>query len=192
MSRYFGNVAQNGYVVRDIEAAMRHWSGVLGVGPWFYAERAPIENFQFRGAPSDCVISIALANAGTLQIELIQQRNDAPSMYRNFLDAGHEGLQHIAYWTDRFDAALDVAKTLGWTLGQSGHVGEPGRFAYFETEAHPGTVVELSSCRKQTAPKERCSNASPPPRANGTAATLFGPNGRFNAPSHPARYSVAL
>ncbi len=31
-----------------------------------------------------------------------------------------------------------------WTLGQSGNVGEPGRFAYFETEAHPGTVVELS------------------------------------------------
>ena len=144
MSRYFGNVTQNGYVVRDIEAAMRHWSSVLCVGPWFYAERAPIENFQFHGAPSDCAISIALANAGTLQIELIQQRNDAPSMYRNFLDAGHEGLQHIAYWTYRFDAALDVAKTLGWTLGQSGNVGEPGRFAYFETEAHPGTVVELS------------------------------------------------
>lgn len=144
MSRYFGDVAQNGYVVRDIEAAMRHWSGVLGVGPWFYAERVPIEDFQFRGAPSDCAISIALANAGTLQIELIQQRNDAPSMYRDFLEAGHEGLQHIAYWTDRFDAALDVARTLGWVLGQSGFVGKPGRFAYFETEAHPGTVIELS------------------------------------------------
>ncbi|MCH8188689.1 MAG: VOC family protein [Proteobacteria bacterium] len=46
MSRHFGNVAQNGYVVRDIEAAMRHWSAVLGVGPWFYAEQAPIENFR--------------------------------------------------------------------------------------------------------------------------------------------------
>ncbi len=144
MSRHFGAITQNGYVVRDIEAAMRHWSDVLGIGPWFYSERAPIEDFQYRGAPSDCVISIALANSGALQIELIEQRNDAPSLYRDFLDAGHEGLQHIAYWTDRFDDALRVADNLGWRLGQSGHVGMPGRFAYFDTEAHPGTVVELS------------------------------------------------
>lgn len=144
MSRHFGKITQNGYVVRDIEAAMRHWSEVLGVGPWFYAERAPIEGFTYRGTPSDCVISIALANSGPLQIELIEQRNDAPSLYRDFLEAGHEGLQHIAYWSDYFDDAVAKAEALGWRLGQSGHVGENGRFAYFETEAHPGTIVELS------------------------------------------------
>lgn len=33
MSRHFGKITQNGYVVRDIGAAMRHWSDVLGVGP---------------------------------------------------------------------------------------------------------------------------------------------------------------
>jgi len=36
MSRLFGGVIQNGYVVRNIEAAMWHWIAVLGVGPWFY------------------------------------------------------------------------------------------------------------------------------------------------------------
>ena len=30
MSRLFGDVIQNGYVVRDIDAAMRHWIDVLG------------------------------------------------------------------------------------------------------------------------------------------------------------------
>ena len=144
MSRHFGKITQNGYVVRDIEVAMRHWSEVLGVGPWFYAERAPIEGFEYRGAPSDCQISIALANSGPLQIELIEQRNDAPSMYRDFLDAGNEGLQHIAYWTDEFDDALAKAAAMGWRIGQRGHVGQDGRFAYFETETHPGSVVELS------------------------------------------------
>jgi len=33
MSRIFGAVCQNGYVVRDIQAAMRHWIEVIGVGP---------------------------------------------------------------------------------------------------------------------------------------------------------------
>jgi len=26
MSRFFGKVRQNGYVVRDIESALRHWT----------------------------------------------------------------------------------------------------------------------------------------------------------------------
>ena len=144
MSRRFGEIRQNGYVVRDIEAAMRHWNAVLGVGPFFYFERVPIEDFRYRGAPSNLAVSIALTNSGPLQIELIQQRNDAPSMYRDFLAAGREGLQHVAYWTDRFDAALDERLQAGATVGQSGCVGADGRFVYFETEAHPGTVVELS------------------------------------------------
>ena len=38
MSRIFGSVAQNGYVVRDIKAAMHHWVEVMGVGPWFYID----------------------------------------------------------------------------------------------------------------------------------------------------------
>ncbi|MEH2540379.1 hypothetical protein V1278_006603 [Bradyrhizobium sp. AZCC 1577] len=33
MSRIFGAVCQNGYVVRDIRAAMDHWVNVIGVGP---------------------------------------------------------------------------------------------------------------------------------------------------------------
>ena len=144
MSRHFGAITQNGYVVRDIEAAMRHWIEVLGVGPWFYVERAPLERFHYRGQPSDVHVSIALANSGGLQIELIEQRNDAPSMYRAFLEAGNEGLQHIAYWTDRFDADRAKALALGWEVGQSGEVGADGRFVYFDTEYHPGTVFPLS------------------------------------------------
>ncbi len=145
MSRFFGEIRQNGYVVRDIEAAMNHWVEVLGVGPFFYLERAPVENFEYYGEPSDMVASIALANSGPLQIELIQQRNNAPSMYRDFLDAGHEGLQHVAYWTKHFDDDFARIQARGYAVGQSGDVGGPdGRMVYFDTQGHPGTVVELS------------------------------------------------
>ena len=43
MSRIFGRPCQNGYVVRDIEAALKHWTEVLGIGPFFYFERVPVE-----------------------------------------------------------------------------------------------------------------------------------------------------
>ena len=145
MSRVFGEVRQNGYVVRDIESAMKHWTTQLGVGPFFYFEHAPVRRFRYRGAASPLDVSIALAQSGSLQIELIQQRNQAPSMYREFLEAGHEGLQHLAYWTRDFDADLERFEARGYRVGQCGESGgEDGRFVYFETEAHPGTVIELS------------------------------------------------
>lgn len=145
MSRIFGPIRQNGYVVRDIEAALRHWSSVLGIGPWFHMERAPITAFRYRGEPSEPEVSIALANSGDLQIELIQQRNDAPSMYRDFLAAGREGLQHVAFWTESFDADMERAASLGYRVGHAGCAGGAnGRFVYFDTETHPGTVLELS------------------------------------------------
>jgi hypothetical protein len=142
MSRLFGEVRQAGYVVHDIHKEMRHWSETLGIGPWFYADRVPVRNFMYRGQPSPIEVSVALANSGPLQIELIQQRNDAPSMYKAFLDAGHTGLQHLAYWTENFDEDVRRLAEQGLTVGMSGEVGERGRYVYYET--HPGTVIELS------------------------------------------------
>jgi hypothetical protein len=145
MSRIFGAIRQNGYVVRDVRAAMDHWVDAIGVGPWFYFDRVKIDWFRHRGKDSGIELSIALANSGDLQIELIQQRNAAPSMYKEFLDAGHEGLQHVAYWTKDYQALYDRVLALGYEVGHEGQIGgAQGRFAYFDTQRHPGTVVELS------------------------------------------------
>jgi catechol 2,3-dioxygenase-like lactoylglutathione lyase family enzyme len=144
MSRYFGPVRQNGYVVRDIESAMDQWTRTMGVGPFFFIEEVPVQNFRYRGEPSDLRMSIALASSGPLQIELIQQRNDVPSMYRDFLEAGREGFQHVSFWCDDFDAALEKAAGLGLEEGHSGEIGPGGRFAYFDAPDRTGTVIELS------------------------------------------------
>lgn len=145
MSRFFGAIRQNGYVVRDIEAAMDHWSRLYGIGPWFYIERVSIDFFRYRGKESPVELSIALTNSGPLQIELIQQRNDAPSMYRDFLEAGNEGLQHIAYWAQDFQSLYEDALSHGLSVCHEGQIGGPhGRFAYFEQQSHPGSVIEIS------------------------------------------------
>ncbi|PSC03214.1 glyoxalase [Alsobacter soli] len=144
MSRFFGQIRQAGYVVRDIEAAMDYWSRVLGVGPWFYNPRVPIVNYTYKGERYEPHNSVALANSGPLQMELIQVRNDVPSMYRDFLQAGNTGLQHVAYWTESYDDDLARLAAQGFKPVMSGEVGEKGRFVYFDTEYHPGTVIELS------------------------------------------------
>ena len=81
MSRLFGAMRQVGIVVRDIEVAMQHWVSVCGVGPWFYADKLPVNAFSYRDKVYDDLhISVALANSGDIQLELIQQRCDTPSM----------------------------------------------------------------------------------------------------------------
>lgn len=144
MSRMFGTVNQIGYVVRDIHSSMDRWVR-HGVGPWFYVENVVTDYFRYRGEDSAMTMSVALANSGDLQLELIQPTNDAPSMYQDFLESGREGAQHIAYWTTDYQGLYDRALAAGYTVGQEGCIGgEQGRFAYLDTEFDQGTVIEIS------------------------------------------------
>jgi len=120
MSALFGKVCQNGYVVRDISSAMKFWTEVLRVGPFFYIPQVKSDWFRYRGTDSAVEMSIALANSGDLQIELIQQRNDAPSMYLDFLREHGEGLQHMSYWSTDYQALYDRAIAAGFVVGHEG------------------------------------------------------------------------
>jgi len=144
MSRLFGPLRQMGIVVRDIDAAMKHWVDVCGVGPWFYTDKLAVSAFTYRGTRYDDIhLSIALANSGDVQLELIQQRCNTPSMYRNFLGAGREGLQHWSSWQENYDEIRDRALSSGYQIGQEGD-SPRGRFVYFWNEGHPGTVIEMA------------------------------------------------
>jgi hypothetical protein len=144
MSRIFGKIAQMGYVVRDIDTEMSRWIK-QGIGPWFYVHEVQTDFFRYRGVDSPAKFGVALANSGDMQIELIQPRDDAPSLYKEFLDSGREGLQHIAYWTEDYQALYDKAIGLGYEVGHEGSIGgELGRFAYLDTEQSFGHVIEIS------------------------------------------------
>ena len=143
MSRLFGPLRQMGYVVKDIDAAMRHWIEVCQVGPWFYVDKLVVNDFTYKGQPGDPHLSIALANSGDVQLELIQQRDNSPTLYQDFLNAGNEGLQHFSTWPENYEEIYRKALAAGYTVGQE--AGSPrGPFVYFEQEGHPGTVIEMA------------------------------------------------
>jgi hypothetical protein len=147
LSSEFGAVRQTGYVVRDLEREMHQWTHVLDVGPFFHIERLPLQHFTYNGQRSDPHLSVALGYSGEVQIELIAQHNDAPSMWREFLDAGQEGLHHVAFWTNSFDRDLAQLTARGLQVGQSGRSGSGGpdeRFAYLWRAPGDPQVIELS------------------------------------------------
>jgi hypothetical protein len=144
VANFFGSISQLGYVVRDI-AASREGFFSSGIGPWFLLRGVQPENFTYKGVSSAMAMDVAVANSGDIQIEVICPVNDEPSMYRDFLEAGNEGLQHFAYWSSDFQTLYDKAIAAGFTVGQEGQLGGPtGRFAYLNTEHLPGTCVEIS------------------------------------------------
>lgn len=143
MDRIFGAIAQLGFVVRDLDAALDHWTGHARVGPFFRADAVVPDGFEHRGTAGAPAFAAALANSGPMQIELIQPLDDTPSLWREFLDEGREGLQHVAYWTDDFDPVFTAARAAGYRPGHAG-VLTGGRFVYFESDVPGGLAVELS------------------------------------------------
>ena len=68
-----GPIRQVGYVVRDLDRTIAAWLA-LGIGPWFTLRELPQAGCEYRGALSEPVLSIAFANSGDMQLELIQQQ----------------------------------------------------------------------------------------------------------------------
>ena len=136
-----GPPGQIGYIVNDLESAAQKWTDTIGVGPWRIIEHAPFSGFTYNGASSDVDAGIALAFMGDVQIELIQQHNDTPSMYRDLLDSYGEGAQHICFYPQDYDGAVAAAVDAGMEIGQEGDVWGV-HFAYLRGDS--GRVIELA------------------------------------------------
>jgi hypothetical protein len=143
MQRRFGPIMQNAFVVPDLEAAIDHWARVMHVGPFFVFDHIPYAELYFRGQPTRIDMSAAIAYSGDLQIELIQQFDDAPSIYTEFLRGGRYGLQHMAVMTESVERDLAELAKIGVEPAQHGSTAWGARFAYLATDFHPGGMLEL-------------------------------------------------
>ncbi|MCB1632880.1 MAG: VOC family protein, partial [Pseudomonadales bacterium] len=145
MSRFFDNIRQVGYVTPDLLRSMAFFIEKAGIGPWFVAQNVPVETCTYRGAPLKLEMSIALANSGDMQIELIQQMNDAPSIYREWLDQHPNGdvPHHYSSWSPRYDEVCAKARALGYEAVQEGRSGY-GPFVYFQHPENPSFIYEVT------------------------------------------------
>jgi catechol 2,3-dioxygenase-like lactoylglutathione lyase family enzyme len=137
-----GPIRQNGYVVRNLQGAIEAWLDA-GVGPWLLLPHLTQTGSQYRGRPTAPVVSIAFANSGDLQVELIEQEDDSPSIYKEFLDAGRQGFHHLAWWVDDFAAVDRAALAAGWTNVHGGDTGGMALFAYYDQGGTTSTVIEV-------------------------------------------------
>nr|WP_298721199.1 VOC family protein [uncultured Steroidobacter sp.] len=120
-------IIQMAYVVEDIGAAMPRFTQALGIGPWFYFETFPFERLEYRGRPSQANLSLCLGMSGGMMYELIQQRDDQPSVYNEVIRERGWGFHHYAigvapadyqrtvadYVARGYDKVLDATVSIG-------------------------------------------------------------------------------
>lgn len=136
-----GPVMQIAFVPDDFDSALRHWTEVMGVGPFFLLENIRLEEMRYLGETSDAVFTIALAYWGDLQVELIRQDNDAPSLYRDRRNGG--AMHHVCILTDDITAARATADAAGCDLLVEAKVGADGAVIYVDSKGYPGGIVEV-------------------------------------------------
>jgi len=133
---------QNAWVVDDMQAAMRRWTESCGVGPFFVLEHVAMEDLTYRGRPAKLDCSIALAQAGRTQIELIEQHCGEPSVYRDLVPKGRHAFHHMATFAADYDRELAEYAAQGLSITTTGRFGDM-RFAYIDATPQLDCVIEL-------------------------------------------------
>ena len=131
------------WVVPDLHAAVQHWVNSAGIGPFFLFEQVVFDNPLYRGRATDNAnISAAMAQAGDVQIELVCQHDERPSIWRDVVPAGTSGLHHMALYCQDYDAALAAYTSAGAEVAFSGLM-MGARTCWVDTTATLGFMVEL-------------------------------------------------
>lgn len=104
-----GEICQLGFTTPDIEGAMAFYAKQLGVGPWNYMKEFASLGEIYRGSPDTSKKSIAMAYTGSVFIELIQQRSDGMSVYKEHFSKHGFGLHHYGCFVSQEDVEAKIA-----------------------------------------------------------------------------------
>ncbi|MFZ9967186.1 MAG: VOC family protein [Steroidobacteraceae bacterium] len=134
-----GPVYHAGYVVTDMSRAIAHWAEQLGAGPFFLFENFSFTDPVFEGRPVGPSVTLAFAYSGDFCVELIQQHDDVPSIYR---EAG-SGLHHLGIAVDDLESSLGTYSAAGVQSLFKGGFPFGGGCAYLDTRKQLGFLTEL-------------------------------------------------
>ena len=132
---------QLGFYVDDLIAAARRWATVFGVGPFSLLPRR-VSTSTYRGHEAECEVQLAAAQAGPVQIELVHQFCDRPSIYRELFPTDGNGLHQLCTVTSDYDGKKAHYERLGYEI--VGEIAAHGhRVAYVDTVSDFGFYTEV-------------------------------------------------
>ncbi len=136
----FTNFGQIGIIVKDIEKARRGFAK-LGIEPFKPLDAEPTVRWEAWGKPAEVKLKMLFARVGPLEIELIEPVSDC--MQKEFLAKNGEGIQHFSFFVNDIDAVVTAMAEKGYSVVQRGWRPHGGGYAFFDTEADCGFMLEV-------------------------------------------------
>ncbi len=138
------SIIQFAYTVDDIQEGMRRYTDLLQIGPWFLIGPFVPAKGVYRGALTKMRISLAVAFAGQAMVELIEQHDQEPSVYRETLKArGAHGFHHWAIGARDFDATKAQYASQGYQEAFSDLSPRGVRVVYLDTSRDLPGMLEI-------------------------------------------------
>lgn len=133
-------IRQIGYVVPDLEAALEHWLGKTGAGPFVLMPDQRFEGWSYRGQPQDLVLDIAFGQAGGMMLELIQPRGPWPNVYGEGPPQHAPFIHHFGFLVDDLERA---SAELDAPLVTAARIDDGAELRYFDCRDRFGVHFEL-------------------------------------------------
>ncbi len=122
---------QIGIVVKDINRAVQLYES-MGFGPFHELPRTIKVTERFlHGKPTQLKVEIRIAQAGPMEIELIQPV-EGNSIWQEFLDSKGEGFNHMRCMVDDLDTEAARMEEQGFPMVYRSKFASGGGAAYFE------------------------------------------------------------
>jgi catechol 2,3-dioxygenase-like lactoylglutathione lyase family enzyme len=137
--------SQIGILVRDVGEAVARYEALFGPQEWIRVDNGPhnLHGLHYKGEPADYSMRLALTGSDP-QLEL-QQPLEGPSIFAEWLERRGEGLHHVGVLVESLDDTIAAMAAAGYPCLQHGYgfgADGSGGFAYFDTEAALGYLVE--------------------------------------------------
>jgi len=134
-------VEQIGIVVRDADQAAEFFTATFGWGPFKISE-VEMKGFTYGDRTGNCRLKMAFARSGDIEIELIEVM-EGETPHSDFLRRSGEGLHHLRFRVDDFDAMTAALAREGVDPLWSQKFPGIAAFAYMKTDKTSGLMVEL-------------------------------------------------
>lgn len=148
MKKYYSQVHQLGYIVRNMKESMEYYGKIYSIKQWYRAVNKPVGQLYYHGKSFiDNGYEVVIGYCGRTEIELITTGGDVENIYTEFIKRHGYGLHHFCFFVKDIDPYIKEYQYRGWKLAQHGCINgkrTKSRFAYMvPPDDTNNTIVEF-------------------------------------------------
>jgi hypothetical protein len=140
-------INQLGYIYKNIRKQAKILEENLGLPKFAFLENKPTK-YSYRGKEKVVQTTIGFSRSLSVQVELIQLIS-GDCIFKEFIDAGKEGLHHFGIFVDDVDAIVKEYVERGYSVVHEGITAGVQKVAYIDTYDDFGVYIEFQQTRKR-------------------------------------------